>query len=944
MRTGYMLTVGAMTLCLLSPGARSDSWVVVTESEKLLPTDTSHNARAGTSVDIFGDYIAAGAPEASGHDDGGIVYVWDRTSGSWALVAEIDPASVADGSEFGAALEFTTFETLVIGAPGFGEAGPTYNMGTGFLYAGDWSQNQEIPPAAASSGDQWGTDVSMYGYNVAIGSPLASFTGAESGAVSIFNYNSSIWLENQTVLPTDLASSSRFGSQVAMGEHWLAVGDYAALSTAGSGRVHLFHQDSEWDTFIEMQVLEDPTTGNGNSRFGEAIAMEGSLLAVSAPWGSIDDYVYVYELDGGTWGLLATLSDPNGDSASGFGASIAIEGDRIVVGANGADIGASNDGAAWVFEARGDNWVATHLLTMTSPGSSDFLGASIGFDGNTVVAGAYNDDDVATNSGAVYVYDLPISDCNGNGIDDVTDLADGTSVDCNANSVPDECESDCNGNGIADECDLADETSSDCNGNGIPDSCDDDCNGNGIPDDCDIHDEPRRDYDVNGTLDECEGIACWNYTWGTSYASIAEALEFVDDDLNSGSIGVFQYALDGEPGIDFTGTQVDFTAWEGLDFPVGGSVVLGDGVLMSQAEGEDQSLYFDGDVEVPLGVHTRLLSSDMGFTATGSVTIRPGAILEMGDGDIDFDGNTSLLGGTISHTEYLSFSGVFNGFGILDSQDVVQSGTMNVQADLEVIGMLYNSTSGVINVQNGVLTVLGGLTNTGTITGDVSGRGGERDTDGLAVFGDLACGDSSAMKLPAGLRLSVEGHVDIAATDAQLFNLADTELRCIGTGALQSVEVMSRDRGAVMDGFGAGEVGNFPLSVFRVGPATANVSLIDTHVNDAGARAAEAMYVESLVVDAGTTLQTNGLKIYCIEAVIDETAVVSDLDDIVIIDDSCQGDINGDLAVDVIDLLSVIAEWGPCKVPGGCDADIDDSGAIDILDLLAVIGAWGSCS
>ena len=122
------------------------------------------------------------------------------------------------------------------------------------------------------------------------------------------------------------------------------------------------------------------------------------------------------------------------------------------------------------------------------------------------------------------------------------------------------------------------------------------------------------------------------------------------------------------------------------------------------------------------------------------------------------------------------------------------------------------------------------------------------------------------------------------------------------------------------------------------------MSLVDSHVNDAGARAAEAMYVESLVVDAGTTLQTNGLKIYCLEAVIDETAVVSDLDDIVIIDDSCEGDVNGDLAVDVIDLLSVIAQWGPCKVPDGCNGDIDGNGAIDILDLLAVIGVWGSCS
>lgn len=48
-------------------------------------------------------------------------------------------------------------------------------------------------------------------------------------------------------------------------------------------------------------------------------------------------------------------------------------------------------------------------------------------------------------------------DCNENGVDDETDLADGTSSDCNNTGIPDECElegNDCNLNGIPDECDF----------------------------------------------------------------------------------------------------------------------------------------------------------------------------------------------------------------------------------------------------------------------------------------------------------------------------------------------------------------------------------------------------------------------------------------------------------------------------------------------------------
>lgn len=51
------------------------------------------------------------------------------------------------------------------------------------------------------------------------------------------------------------------------------------------------------------------------------------------------------------------------------------------------------------------------------------------------------------------------ADCNSNGIEDATDIAEGTSGDCNSN-------------GIVDECDLMAGTSSDCNGNLMPDECD----------------------------------------------------------------------------------------------------------------------------------------------------------------------------------------------------------------------------------------------------------------------------------------------------------------------------------------------------------------------------------------------------------------------------------------------------------------------------------------
>jgi len=117
-------------------------------------------------------------------------------------------------------------------------------------------------------------------------------------------------------------------------------------------------------------------------------------------------------------------------------------------------------------------------------------------------------------------------DCNGNMMDDRTDISGGLSTDCDGNGVPDECQNleDCNMNGVPDICDVdptdpdGNGTSSlDCNNNDKPDeceidknstatgapfycesNCEADCNNNGVPDSC------ENDVDNDGVIDDCD--------------------------------------------------------------------------------------------------------------------------------------------------------------------------------------------------------------------------------------------------------------------------------------------------------------------------------------------------------------------------------------------------------------------------------------------------------
>jgi hypothetical protein len=61
--------------------------------------------------------------------------------------------------------------------------------------------------------------------------------------------------------------------------------------------------------------------------------------------------------------------------------------------------------------------------------------------------------------------------------------------------------------------------------------------------------------------------------------------------------------------------------------------------------------------------------------------------------------------------------------------------------------------------------------------------------------------------------------------------------------------------------------------------------------------------------------------------------------------DLCPADVNGDLEVDVLDLIQIIVSWGPCpKPPGECPTDITGDGVTDVQDLVEIIVSWGECT
>ena len=63
------------------------------------------------------------------------------------------------------------------------------------------------------------------------------------------------------------------------------------------------------------------------------------------------------------------------------------------------------------------------------------------------------------------------------------------------------------------------------------------------------------------------------------------------------------------------------------------------------------------------------------------------------------------------------------------------------------------------------------------------------------------------------------------------------------------------------------------------------------------------------------------------------------------IPDECEarGDLNGDGTVGIVDLLMLLAQWGPCMqpCPPACSGDTDGNCDVDVLDFLNLLTNWG---
>lgn len=298
----------------------------------------------GYSLSVNGDTIAVGAIKedsnqttitngttASGinaNTDSGAVYVYKRTSGTWAQEAYVKAANNGTNDYFGRSVSING-DSLAVGA------------------IQEDSNQTTVTNGATAAADNLSTD---------------------SGAVYVYKRNGSIWAQEAFIKAANNGPLDSFGYSVSISGDSLAVGAIdedsnqntitngttasADNSITASGAVYVYKRTGvNWNQ--EAYIKASNNISKTYVYFGESVSISGDTLAVGAPGENSDQSsitngttsstvagtnygaVYVYKRTAGAWAQEAYIKSVNGATSLGaIGRTLSVSGDSIAVGSN----------------------------------------------------------------------------------------------------------------------------------------------------------------------------------------------------------------------------------------------------------------------------------------------------------------------------------------------------------------------------------------------------------------------------------------------------------------------------------------------------------------------------------------------------------------------------------------------------------------------------------
>lgn len=380
-----------LTLAIL--GSLDDPVSAQCQSTEFYASDASIADQFGLSISTDGQRVLVGAPSATGSFFGnsGAAYVFEKGPSGFVETQKLFAGNGGLNEEFGWGLDLDGDRAAIgafrIGAP----------QGSGGLFIFDrgpsgWTETELLIPTHPAP---------EHGFAVALDGDRVVSSSRGGGSCWVFELQGGQWTEVATFADTQAFALDMEGDVIVTGE------PESILSGNFSGAVRFFERVAGVWTPGQILFPQTPTIGQA---FGFSIDLEGDRLMVGAPGDESflphQGTVHEYRRIGGVWTPVGVHRAFDDVPTLSFGQSVDLEDGRLAVGSSEPGPQFETAGSTYVFEDKGAGFQPLARLAPVDDGSSMGFGGSVALFEDHVLVGSLRDSDVVQLGGSVYDYKI----------------------------------------------------------------------------------------------------------------------------------------------------------------------------------------------------------------------------------------------------------------------------------------------------------------------------------------------------------------------------------------------------------------------------------------------------------------------------------------------------------------------------------------------------------